>query len=113
MSEFKLVKELGLPIESIDGVHKYILAADLEALLEKSRFRYHPDSRTIFNLKCHPSRECFLLGDRPINKDTAESLLRELLAIDGGAYICTGRDSEWMNRARQVLASRQGSGGEK
>ncbi len=110
MAKYPLIERVDLVIRG--GNLKYIVAAELEALFERHRFRYSPDAYgTIWNLACAPTHEGIFLGGHPIVdivKDTPEGLLREILALcadhKDGRWIAFDKDQNpLLKRIRKLL----------
>lgn len=122
MSAYKLIEELGLEIRTLslharegEGYRAHwvagvVSARDLEALLATAEIQYHRTSCQI-SFAGAPDTKAFLLGERPIVKDSAESLLKELSTYEDFQHT-NGKPSlyELIERARKLLASHREDG---
>lgn len=111
MTEFKLIKELGLKTECLMPESDWVRAKDLEALLATAEIQYHRTSCQI-SFAGAPDTKAFLLGERPIVRDSIESLLK--WAVDayekGHPELSPVFPREFYDRARKLLASHREGG---
>lgn len=118
MSEFKLIdKWLGLEIipgqeymhPGYDGKVRVVAADALEAKLAEGRIKqFGPRSVGWHDWTDKADHEALLIGVRPIQKDTAEGLLREYIgrldAADWAQWESSAQIIEFNKRAKAILS---------
>ncbi len=103
MSEFKLCKELGLEVYNKQLPPAYVLAADLERILEKGVRVYGALAHAHTWHKTQGSEDNYtalMIGTTPIVRDTAEGLLRKIVAHYDEF---PGADGPLLERAKRLL----------
>ncbi len=103
MSDFKLIKELGLEVHEHDYV-EYIDPAELESLLAKGvrvelckRENAIPEYQVSLSFHTNKTHTGLLIGITPIQKDTAESLLREFERVFAKSWVAGKRSTIVIN----------------